>query len=205
MQSNLTGLMPARDTLFTRQGHPIQQDGLTGDPSKVKVSCFESARFLVQKNMVLVKPDYRSVAQVEIDAFSRIDLADLRDKLAQVRANGEQAMAIVATAGAIDAGTIDPLADIVVLAAECQIWMHVGAVRDEVLLFSNKHRDFLNGLKLTDSATLDFHEQFFQTINCGVLLLEDTRYYELARYRAAYLNSDSDEEASVPNLVSKSL
>ncbi|MCF6843585.1 pyridoxal-dependent decarboxylase, partial [Klebsiella pneumoniae] len=64
---------------------------------------------------------------------------------------------------------------------------------------------FLNGLELADSVTLDFHKQFFQTISCGAFLLKDARHYELMRYQAAYLNSDFDEEAGVPNLVSKSL
>ena len=56
-----------------------------------------------------------------------------------------------------------------------------------------------------DSVTLDFHKQFFQTISCGAFLLKEARHYELMRYQAAYLNSEFDEEAGVPNLVSKSL
>ncbi|MDM9276472.1 pyridoxal-dependent decarboxylase, partial [Citrobacter koseri] len=38
-QSNLMGLMLARDAFFARQGHSIQQNGLTGDLSKIKVFC----------------------------------------------------------------------------------------------------------------------------------------------------------------------
>ena len=148
---------------------------------------------------------YRSVTQVKTDAFSRMDLADLKDKLAQAKANGEQVMAIVATAGTTDAGAIDPLADIAALAAEHQIWMHVDAAWGGALLLSEQYRHFLNGLELADSVTLDFHKQFFQTISCGAFLLKDARHYELMRYQAAYLNSDFDEEAGVPNLVSKSL
>lgn len=53
--------------------------------------------------------------------------------------------------------------------------------------------------------TLDFHKQFFQTISCGAFLLKEARHYELMRYQAAYLNSEFDEEAGVPNTVSKSL
>lgn len=148
---------------------------------------------------------YRSVTQVKTDAFSRMDLADLKDKLAQAKANGEQVMAIVATAGTTDAGAIDPLADIAALAAERRIWMHVDAAWGGALLLSEQYRHFLNGLELADSVTLDFHKQFFQTISCGAFLLKDARHYELMRYQAAYLNSDFDEEAGVPNLVSKSL
>ncbi len=38
-QSNLMGLMLARDAFFARQGHSVQQDGLVGDLRKIKVFC----------------------------------------------------------------------------------------------------------------------------------------------------------------------
>ncbi|MGG7447001.1 pyridoxal phosphate-dependent decarboxylase family protein [Kosakonia oryzendophytica] len=204
-QSNLMGLMLARDAFFARQGHSVQQHGLTGNLSKIKVLCSEHAHFSVQKNMALMGLGYQSVTLVKTDAFSRMDVNDLAAKLAEAKANGEQVMAIVATAGTTDAGAIDPLAQIAALAAEQQIWMHVDAAWGGALLLSEKYRHFLNGLELADSVTLDFHKQFFQTISCGAFLLKDARHYQLMRYQAAYLNSDFDEEHGVPNLVSKSL
>jgi len=204
-QSNLMGLMLARDAFFARQGHSVQQNGLTGDLSKLKVFCSENAHFSVQKNMALMGLGYRSVTLVKTDEFSRMDVSDLSEKLAQAKANGEQVMAIVATAGTTDAGAIDPLADIAALAAKEGIWVHVDAAWGGALLLSEKYRHYLNGLELVDSVTLDFHKQFFQTISCGAFLLKDARHYQLMRYQAASLNSDFDEEHGVPNLVSKSL
>ena len=204
-QSNLMGLMLARDAFFARQGHSVQQHGLTGNLSKLKVFCSENAHFSVQKNMALMGLGYQSVTLVKTDEFSRMDINDLSEKLAQAKANGEQVMAIVATAGTTDAGAIDPLAEIAALAAEQDIWVHVDAAWGGALLLSEKYRHYLNGLELVDSVTLDFHKQFFQTISCGAFLLKDERHYQLMRYQAAYLNSDFDEEHGVPNLVSKSL
>ncbi|MGU3523643.1 pyridoxal phosphate-dependent decarboxylase family protein [Enterobacteriaceae bacterium C23F] len=204
-QSNLMGLMLARDAFFARQGHSVQQHGLTGNLSKLKVFCSKEAHFSVQKNMALMGLGYQSVTLIETDAFSRMDVADLKAKLAQAKANGEQVMAIVATAGTTDAGAIDPLTDIAALASEENIWMHVDAAWGGALLLSEQFRHYLNGLELADSVTLDFHKQYFQTISCGAFLLKEARHYELMRYQAAYLNSDFDEEHGVPNLVSKSL
>ena len=204
-QSNLMGLMLARDAYFARQGHSVQQDGLTGDIRKIRVLCSENAHFSVQKNMALMGMGYQAVTLVKTDEFARMDVTDLAAKIAQAKANGEQIMAIVATAGTTDAGAIDPLSDIAKLAAEHQIWVHVDAAWGGALLMSEKYRDYLNGLELVDSVTLDFHKQFFQTISCGAFLLKDARHYELMRYQAAYLNSEFDEEQGVPNLVSKSL
>ena len=56
--------------------------------------------------------------------FSDLDLlrsqfgVDLAEKIALSQANGEQILAIVATAGTTDAGAIDPLRAIATLAAE---------------------------------------------------------------------------------------
>ena len=204
-QSNLMGLMLARDAFYQRQGHSVQQDGITGDLRKIKVLCSENAHFSVQKNMALLGHGYQSVVQVKSDQFARMDVNDLKAKLAQAEANGEQILAIVATAGTTDAGAIDPLREIAGIAAAHNIWVHVDAAWGGALLLSEKYRDYLDGLELVDSVTLDFHKQYFQTISCGAFLLKDERHYELMRYQAAYLNSEFDEEAGVPNLVSKSL
>ncbi|MBB3307364.1 MULTISPECIES: aspartate aminotransferase family protein [unclassified Enterobacter] len=204
-QSNLMGLMLARDAFYQRQGHSVQQHGITGDLRKIKVLCSENAHFSVQKNMALLGHGYQSVVQVKSDEFARMDVSDLKAKLAQAEASGEQILAIVATAGTTDAGAIDPLREIAGIAAERNIWVHVDAAWGGALLLSEKYRDYLDGLELVDSVTLDFHKQYFQTISCGAFLLKDERHYELMRYQAAYLNSEFDEEAGVPNLVSKSL
>ncbi|MFD3225707.1 pyridoxal phosphate-dependent decarboxylase family protein [Rahnella aceris] len=204
-QSNLMGLMLARDAFFARQGHSIQQDGLVGNLRKIKVLCSENAHFSVQKNMALLGLGYQCVTLVKTDEFARMDLNDLREKVAQAQASGDQILAIVATAGTTDAGAIDPLRAIAELAAEHQIWVHVDAAWGGALLLSEKYRNYLDGIELVDSITLDFHKQFFQTISCGAFLLKEERHYELMRYQAAYLNSEFDEAAGVPNLVSKSL
>ncbi|PLR26125.1 aspartate aminotransferase family protein [Pantoea endophytica] len=204
-QSNLMGLMLARDAFYQRQGHSVQQHGITGDLRKIKVLCSENAHFSVQKNMALLGHGYQSVVQVKSDEFARMDVSDLKAKLAQADANGEKILAIVATAGTTDAGAIDPLREIAGIAAERNIWVHVDAAWGGALLLSEKYRDYLDGLERVDSVTLDFHKQYFQTISCGAFLLKDERHYELMRYQAAYLNSEFDEEAGVPNLVSKSL
>ena len=204
-QSNLMGLMLARDAFFARQGHSVQQNGITGDLRKIKVLCSENAHFSVQKNMALLGHGYQSVVLVKSDEFARMDVNDLKAKLAQADANGDHILAIVATAGTTDAGAIDPLREIAGIAAQRNIWVHVDAAWGGALLLSEKYRDYLDGLELVDSVTLDFHKQYFQTISCGAFLLKDERHYELMRYQAAYLNSEFDEEAGVPNLVSKSL
>lgn len=122
--------------------------------------------------MALMGHGYQSVVQIKTDDCSRIDLNDLLEKLATAKSQGEEVMAIVATAGTTDAGAIDNLTAITTLAAEQGIWVHVDAAWGGALLLSEKYRHWLAGLEQADSVTLDFHKQYFQTISCGAFLLK---------------------------------
>ncbi|MGK7021639.1 pyridoxal phosphate-dependent decarboxylase family protein [Klebsiella pneumoniae] len=199
-QSNLMGLMLARDAFFARLGHSIQQDGLPGDIRKYKVLCSENAHFSVQKNMALMGLGYRSVTLVKTDEFARMDVSDLQAKIAQGGGGGRPPPPRPPRGGAPPPPPPPPGPP-----GENKIGPPVGAAGGGALLLSEQYRDYLDGLELVDSVTLDFHKQFFQTISCGAFLLKDARHYELMRYQAAYLNSEFDEEHGVPNLVSKSL
>ncbi|MBR7393166.1 pyridoxal-dependent decarboxylase, partial [Klebsiella pneumoniae] len=87
------------------------------------------------------------------------------------------------------------------LAAKQNIWAHVDAAWGGARLMSEQYRHYLDGIDLVDPVTLDFHKQFFQTLNCGLFLLKQPHHYEPILYQAANLNSEFDKEHGVPNLV----
>ena len=72
--------------------------------------------------------------------------------------------AIVATAGTTDFGSVDPLPEIAALAQSAGAWLHVDAAYGGALLFSQRHRDKLEGIALADSLSIDFHKLFWQPI-----------------------------------------
>ena len=116
-------------------------------------------------------------------------------------------MAIVATAGATDFGSIDPLPHIAKLCAQHRLWLHVDAAYGCGLLVSPRHRHLLNGIEHADSVTVDFHKAFFQPVSCSTLLVRNRQHLSAVTYHADYLNplcpqTDSDHQ---PNLVDKSL
>ena len=212
-QSNLMGVLLARDWAIANHWKnedgsewSVQRDGIPADAmKKVKVICSENAHFSVQKNMAMMGMGFQSVVTVPSNANAQMDVAALKQTLAQLKTEGKIAACIVATAGTTDAGAIDDLKAIRKLADEYQAWLHVDAAWGGALLLSKDYRHFLDGIELTDSITLDFHKHFFQTISCGAFLLKDPANYRFIDYKADYLNSEYDEEHGVPNLVAKSL
>jgi L-2,4-diaminobutyrate decarboxylase len=114
-------------------------------------------------------------------------------------------MAIVATAGTTDFGSIDPLREIASLARQVDIWLHVDAAYGGALLFSPQHREKLAGIEAADSIAIDFHKLFWQPIPCSAFLLNDARHFDAIKLYADYLNPEFHEEKGIPNLVTTSL
>jgi L-2,4-diaminobutyrate decarboxylase len=129
----------------------------------------------------------------------------LRDALAAAHSQGLLPMAIVATAGTTDFGSVDPLPELATLAQSAGAWLHVDAAYGGALLFSPQHREKLRGIEFADSLSLDFHKLFWQPIPCSVFLLRDAANFDSIKLHADYLNPELHDEAGIPNLVTTSL
>jgi L-2,4-diaminobutyrate decarboxylase len=70
---------------------------------------------------------------------------------------------------------------------------------------SDRHRDKLDGIALADSITVDFHKLFYQPISCGAFLVKQRQNFDLIKLHADYLNPETNETASIPDLVTKSV
>jgi L-2,4-diaminobutyrate decarboxylase len=114
-------------------------------------------------------------------------------------------MAVVATAGTTDFGSIDPLPEIAELCGQYGVWMHVDAAYGCGLLASVKYRDRIDGIERADSVTVDYHKSFFQPVSSSAVLVRDAATLRHATYHAEYLNPRRMVQERIPNQVDKSL
>jgi L-2,4-diaminobutyrate decarboxylase len=114
-------------------------------------------------------------------------------------------MAVVATAGTTDFGSIDPLPEIAELCARYATWLHVDAAYGCGLLVSRRRRDLLAGIEHADSVTVDYHKSFFQPVSSSAVLVRDGDTLRHATYHAEYLNPRRMVAERIPNQVDKSL
>jgi len=201
-QSNLMGLLLARNQFYKAKGVDVQKDGLMGQPSG-SILCSDQAHFSIEKNAALLGLGQRSVIKIATDASGAMLMSDLQHQIDRLGA--DNVMAIIATAGTTDLGAIDPLMSIGKICRDAQIWLHVDAAWGGALLLSKHYQHLIDGLNLADSITLDFHKHFFLPISCGAFLLRDNQTFESIRHHSEYLNSANDEQDNIPNLVTYSL
>ena len=205
-QSNYMALLLARDVFLQKHWNwSAQKSGLPPEARRLRVFCSEVAHFTVEKAASQLGLGTNAVVRVAVDERFRMNPAALRDSLDAARAKGLLPLAIVATAGTTDFGSVDPLPELASLAREADAWLHVDAAYGGALLFSAQHRDKLKGIDAADSLGLDFHKLFWQPIPCSAFLLRDRRHFESIKLYADYLNPELHEEEGIPNLVTTSL
>jgi len=205
-QSNYMGLLLARDAYAKKHWNwSTQKSGLPPEAGRLRILCSEIAHFTVEKSASQLGLGTDAVVRVAVDDQFRMNPSSLRESLAILRAQNLLPMAVVATAGTTDFGSVDPLIELATLAREAGAWLHVDAAYGGALLFSSQHRAKLQGIEAADSVSIDFHKLFWQPIPCSVFLLRDASHFDAIKLHADYLNPELHEDEGIPNLVTTSL
>ncbi len=205
-QSNYMGLLLARDAFLHKKWNwNAQKSGLPTNSGRLRVVCSTASHFSVEKSVSQLGLGTDSVIRIPVDSRNRIDIAALRRAVSRLKKQSLFPIAIVATAGTTDFGSVDPLTEIVSVARENGIWLHVDAAYGGALLFSKHHCGELAGIESADSISIDFHKLFWQPIPCSAFLLQRERDFDCIKMHADYLNPENLEEEGVPNLVTTSL
>jgi len=205
-QSNYMGLLLARDAAIHQGWNcSVQKSGLPSEARKLRILCSEVAHFAVEKSAAQLGLGTEAVMRIAVDDHFRMKPQALQAALNSLEVDGLVPMAIVATAGTTDFGSIDPIPEISAIARSTGVRLHVDAAYGGALLFSSQHRGKLAGIEAADSLSIDFHKLLWQPIPCSAFLLSDARNFDYIKMHADYLNPETHEEEGVPNLVTTSL
>jgi L-2,4-diaminobutyrate decarboxylase len=206
-QSNLQALLIARNHAVAGLRQEPGNSGLRLPALLEKLRIFTSAdsHFSIQKSASMLGLGFDAVISVRCAADHRMDPAALAEAMAEAYDGGLVPMAVVATAGTTDFGAVDPLAELSALARAYGAWFHVDAAYGGGLMVSGRYGHLLNGTRLADSVTVDFHKTFFQPVSSSALLVRDRAMLRHVTYYADYLNPESAALADIPNQVDKSI
>jgi L-2,4-diaminobutyrate decarboxylase len=192
-QSNLQALLLARE------------EAKTDNLATLRIFASEVSHFSVKKSAQLLGLGQDAVVSIPVGADKRMQTVALAHELERCEQDGLVPMAVVATAGTTDFGSIDPLPEVAELCEQYGVWMHVDAAYGCGLLASVKYRDRIDGIERADSVTVDYHKSFFQPVSSSAVLVRDAATLHHATYHAEYLNPRRMVQERIPNQVDKSL
>ena len=121
------------------------------------------------------------VRVVKSDEEFRLDVRDLRARIEADRGQGLRPFCVVASAGTVSTGAVDPLAESARVAADHGLWLHIDGAYGALAALDPAKRQLFDGLARADSLSLDPHKWLHAPVDCGCLLLREPE-----RARAAF-------------------
>jgi aromatic-L-amino-acid decarboxylase len=83
---------------------------------------------------------------------------------------------VVASAGTVDTGAVDPLDRIADICARHGIWMHVDGAYGGLFMLCDAGRAVLGGIERADTVALDPHKTLFLPYGTGAVVARDSRH-----------------------------
>ncbi|MBS0366736.1 MAG: aminotransferase class V-fold PLP-dependent enzyme [Proteobacteria bacterium] len=135
------------------------------------IYCSGEVHMSIAKAVALLGLGRRSLHTVPVDGQARMSVGALQRAIAQDRAAGGDLIAVVASAGTVSTGAIDPLEEIAEVCRANDLWLHVDGAYGALgaLVAAEKYR----GLNRADSLSVDLHKWLYQPVDCGLLLYRD--------------------------------
>ena len=184
--ANLMGLAMARESRV-----PANETG--AQPGIVYAST--EVHMSIPKAMAMLGLGRANLRLIPVEDDFTMSATALREAIANDVAAGLDPVAVVANGGTIVTGAVDPLAEIVAVARDYDMWVHVDGAYGVPAAMAVP--ELFAGLGEVDSVSLDAHKWLYQPLDCSILLYADRaaarRAFSFTDDYAASLTSDPIE------------
>lgn len=190
--ANMLGFLAARRA---RTGPEIRSAGVPAD-DRLTIYCAAETHTWIQKAADVSGIGTDAIRWIDTDAEQRMDVAALREQIAMDVTDGRHPFIVIATAGTVSTGAIDPLPEIHAVAREYDLWFHVdGAYGAPAAVLPEAPGD-LKALTLADSIALDPHKWLYAPLEAACTLVRDPQHLlDAFSYRPPYYRiAEGDSE-----------
>lgn len=127
------------------------------------------------------------VRTIACDERQRMRVDALREQIENDLRAGLRPCCVVASAGTVHTGVVDPLEEISAVAHEFDLWFHVDGAYGAPGILDPRKKHLFRGLERADSVSLDPHKWLYVPVDAGCLLFRDPQ-----PVRAAFNTEDAD-------------
>jgi aromatic-L-amino-acid decarboxylase len=129
------------------------------------------------------------------DEALRLSPRTVAAAVAEDRAKGLRPAILVANAGTVHTGALDPLEELAELAARERLWFHVDGAYGGCFRLAPAGRTKLAGIERADSLTIDPHKGLFLPYGTGCVLVRDgADLHAPHAHESAYLPAAPDDD-----------
>jgi aromatic-L-amino-acid decarboxylase len=170
--ANLIGLGAARQHAYEQLGIDPARDGIAGAPVLRIYGC-EEVHHCVLRAAGVLGIGRRNVVSLPPAPDGRADVAALRAAIEADRRLGVLPLAVVASAGTVNTGVIDPISELADLAEEHGTWLHVDGAYGLWGRLDERVADQYAGLERAASTAVDPHKWLATPVGVGAAFVRD--------------------------------
>lgn len=170
--ANLVGLTVARNVMA---GIDVREEGVAAIPAPLRFYASDQVHSCHQKAMEVLGLGNRALVRVPTDGALRMDMAALARAVAADRAAGLKPACVIASAGTVNTGSIDPLEEIADFCVREEMWFHADGCIGALLKAAPRGEALVRGLERADSLALDPHKWLHAPFVAGCALVRDRR------------------------------
>jgi len=188
--ATLVALLCARERCT---GHAQVRGGLQAEAAPLVVYASNQAHSSVEKAALLAGFGRDHLRRVPVDEALALRPDALRAMLAEDLAAGRRPCAVVATIGTTATTAIDPLQEVVDVAAEFGAWVHVDAAMAGSGMIVPELRALWRGVEAADSIVVNPHKWLGVAFDCSLYYVRDPEHLvRVMSTNPSYLQTAAD-------------
>ncbi len=161
--ANLAGIVTARDAF----------DLKAKDFERSVVYITKQAHHSIEKALRIAGLKECIKRFIPLDEHYRMKADALEEAILNDKKSGLNPWLIVAAAGTVDTGAVDPLDSIADIARTHQLWLHVDGAYGGAFALCDMGKKILKGIERSDSMIIDPHKGLFLPFGTGAVLVKD--------------------------------
>ena len=170
-----------------KSGDDISRRGLWNAGPPLTLYASEEVHMSVAKAADILGLGRDHVRVIACDERRRMRVDSLHKTIETDVREGLRPFCVIGSAGTVNTGVVDPLAEIANVAREFDLWFHVDGAYGAPGVLDQRKQHLFAGLERADSVSLDPHKWLYVPVDAGCLLFRDS-----ATAMAAFNTEDAD-------------
>jgi aromatic-L-amino-acid decarboxylase len=187
--ANFVALKVARDVKATWD---VPRDGVSAGPP-LRLYASQEVHVVTDRGADMLGLGHEAVRKIPADEGLRMRTDELRAAIARDREAGALPFAVVASAGTVTTGAIDPLEEIAGICHDQGLWFHADAAYGGPAVLAGDLRPLFAGIERADSIAFDPHKWLYTPHSGGCVLFRDGSHQAASfRVAPAYIHEDKE-------------
>lgn len=170
--ANITALTVARNSFGEEK---IRQKGLKAASGQLLIYCSVETHSCIQKAAEIIGLGTDAVRKIGVNERFELDVDQLKTQLEADLQAGFLPFCLVGTAGTVNTGAIDPMAELLEISREYGLWFHVDGAYGALGKLDPNYADALRAIEEADSLAFDLHKWLYVPYEVGCTLIRDAK------------------------------